>query len=115
MRSDEFQNLLSIACSRAKSEGAEMGIGTYGEKLLHRTLKYYFEPNSDFHEVAFNGSVADIKNGEGIIEIQTRSFEKLVPKLERFLCCSHVTVVYPIIERKRICRMDWGKVCTFSK
>ena len=74
--------------------------------MLHRTLKHYFEPNTGFHEIPFLGSVADIKNDDGIIEIQTRSFEKLVPKLEKFLPETRVTVVYPIVERKTICRIN---------
>ena len=82
------------------------GIGTFSEKLLHRTLKYYFEADEKNHEIEFLGSVADIKNENGIIEIQTGSFSKLVPKLERFLECAKVTVVYPIIENKTICRIN---------
>lgn len=84
----------------------EKGIGTRGEKLLHRTLKYYLEPDSSYHEKECFGSIADIRNNSGIIEIQTRSFGKLVPKLERFLPEEKVTVVYPVIENKYICRID---------
>ena len=83
-----------------------VGIGCLGEKLIHRTLKYYFEPDESKHEISFCGSVADIKNDDGIIEIQTRSFNKLVPKLERFLPILPVTVVLPIVEHRRICRID---------
>ncbi len=81
-------------------------IGTQSEKNLHRTLKYLFEPDSAYHEKEFLGSVCDILNGEGITEIQTRSFEKLMPKLEKFLPHSQVTVVYPIVERKSILYID---------
>ena len=95
----------SVACETASSE-SRLGIGEYKEKTLHRTLKHYFEPDTDLHEVAFAGSVADIKNSEGIIEIQTRSFDRLVPKLHRFLPESDVTIVYPIIETKTIAKVD---------
>lgn len=88
------------------SEATRGGIGTYGEKMLHRTLKFYFEPDESKHEITCFGSVADIRNDDGIIEVQTRSFNKLVPKLERFLPLEKVTVVCPIIESKRICRID---------
>lgn len=97
---------LAIARSMAEAECSEGGIGTLGEKMLHRTLKFYFEPDPDNHEIEFCGSVADVKNDEGIVEIQTRSFEKLVPKLEKFLPLEKVRVVYPVIERKMICRID---------
>lgn len=95
------------ARARAFIDASERGgIGTLSEKMLHKTLKYYFEPDERNHEVEYLGSVADILNEDGIIEIQTRSFDKLIPKLEKFLPEKRVTVVYPIIERKSICRID---------
>ena len=81
-------------------------IGTLSEKTLHRVLKYFFEPNDEFHEVECYGSVADIKGENGIIEIQTRSFDKMLPKLERFLPSERVNIVYPIVENKTICLID---------
>lgn len=99
------RELFDWALSSALSEERE-GIGRLGEKTLHRTLKYYFEPDKNCHEVKFCDSVADIKNENGIIEIQTRSFNKLLPKLEKFLETCNVTVVYPIIGSKTICRVD---------
>ena len=97
----------ALASLRAVAEyGDQGGIGTLGEKLLHKTLKFYFEPDATKHEIPFCGSVADILNEEGIIEIQTRAFNKLVPKLDRFLPKTHVTVVYPIVEKRTICRLD---------
>ena len=82
------------------------GIGTLAEKRIHRVLKYYFEPREEYHEVPYLGSVADIKNEQGIIEIQTAGFIKLKSKLSRFTAHTHVTVVYPVIARKEICRVD---------
>ena len=97
----------ALALNRAVLGGEHQnGIGTYGEKMLHRTLKFYFEPDESKHEIDHLGSVADILNENGIIEIQTRSFSKLIPKLERFLEKDKVTVVCPIIENKTICRID---------
>ena len=87
-------------------DGARGGIGTLGEKLLHRILKLYFEPCEEYHEIKYLGSVADIKNGYGITEIQTRSLEKLLPKLKRFLERERVTVVYPLISEKRLFWFD---------
>ncbi len=98
-----FSEAIELASAEEYESG---GIGTYGEKMLHRTLKFYFEPDTRYHEVSHLGSVADILNDDGVIEIQTRSFNKLVPMLERFLSEDKVTVVFPIIESKYICRVD---------
>ncbi len=89
-------------------ESAASGIGTLAERSLHRTLKYYYEPDGGCHEIEYLGSVADIKNGEGIVEIQTGSFSRMVEKLRRFLPTARVTVVYPLVTRKRIKWLDKG-------
>ena len=40
------------ACRWALSgEGAPQGIGTLGEKALHRAVKYYFQPDPEKREV----------------------------------------------------------------
>ena len=71
-------------------------IGTYFEKTLHAILKHCYEPDGEFHEIPFIGYVADIKNEDGITEIQTSGFYRLKDKLDVFLPESKVTVVYPI-------------------
>lgn len=76
------------------------GIGTLSEKVLHKILKLYIEPNEENHEVKYLGSVADIKNESGIVEIQTRNYDKLVPKLLKFLDGDAVTVVCPLAAEK---------------
>lgn len=76
------------------------GIGTLSEKTVHAVLKNYYEPDEDNHEVALEGYVADIYNEGGIIEIQTRGFDKLRNKLAVFLNLYPVTVVYPIPAEK---------------
>ena len=88
-------------------EGIEReGIGTLSERALHRILKLAFEPNEAYHEKKVLGSVADIQNESGIIEIQTRAFEKMRPKLARFLPHHRVTLVYPIARHKRLHWID---------
>ncbi len=82
------------------------GIGTLSERALHRILKLTLEPNEAYHEKKVLGSVADIQNEQGIIEIQTRAFEKMRPKLEKFLPHFPVTLVYPIASEKRLHWMD---------
>ena len=76
------------------------GIGTQSEKMLHSILKYAIEPNDLLHETKLYGSVADIVRDEEIYEIQTRSFFKLRPKLEKFLPRHRVHLIYPIAKTK---------------
>ena len=95
------------AQSAVLGEGIERaGIGTLSERALHRILKLSVEPNEEFHEKKILGSVADIQNERGIIEIQTRAFERLVPKLSKFLSEHTVEVLYPIARQKRLHWID---------
>ena len=54
-----------------------MGVGTLGEKTVHSVLKNYYDTNDNNHEIKIDGFIADICNGNEIIEIQTRSFDRL--------------------------------------
>jgi len=82
------------------------GIGVLGEKSLHAVVKRYMEPCPENHELKIDPYIADIVSEGGIIEIQTRSFEKLRGKLEAFLSAARVTVVYPIPHIRRISWID---------
>lgn len=74
----------------------DKGIGTLSEKTVHAVLKNFYEPDEDYQEVSLNGYFADIYRDGDIIEIQTRSFDKLRNKLTVFLEQYAVTVVYPM-------------------
>jgi hypothetical protein len=82
------------------------GIGTLSEKSLHKMLKLYLEPNIENHEVAYMGSIVDIKTADGIFEVQTRGYDRLVPKLRRILPTSRVTVVCPLAHEKYMRWLD---------
>lgn len=82
------------------------GIGTLGEKTLHRILKTAVCPDPRCHEIPLSGSVADVFSSGEISEIQTRSFERLRPKLEKFLPEYPVTIYYPIAHVKYIRWID---------
>jgi len=84
------------------SEKEKIGIGTQSEKSLHAILKRYFEPDTEKHEVKIGNYIADIANDGNIIEIQTRDLYRLTPKLSTFLVENRVTVVYPIVVKKRL-------------
>jgi hypothetical protein len=91
------------SCTRAKSERKEFnGIGTLGEKTLHSVLKSYYSSDKEKQEIKVGKYIADIVDERGIIEIQTRGFDKLRKKLEEFLKISKVTIVYPIPKIKWI-------------
>jgi len=87
-----------------EKRSVKTGIGTLGEKTLHAVLKRYFEPYEKNHEVSIGGYVADIVGENGIIEIQTGSFDKIRKKLDLFLSVAQVTVVYPVAYSKWIVR-----------
>jgi hypothetical protein len=77
-----------------------------GEKTLHADLKHHFEPDITKHEIKVGSFVADIVSNERIIEIQTRSFDKLRKKLTEFLKSHSVTVVFPLPKTKWISWID---------
>ncbi|HEX2938499.1 MAG TPA: hypothetical protein VHO66_06220 [Ruminiclostridium sp.] len=83
-----------------------MGIGTLNEHSLHAFLKDYYQKDTTKQEIKMGRYVADIVNDSGIIEIQTRGFSKLKPKLEYFLLQCRVTVVYPIAKTKHLVWVD---------
>ena len=102
-----MENRFFSARERVLSESTEEGgIGTLAEKLVHKVLKYWIEPREEYHERRLCGSVADIFDGERVVEIQTRAFIKLLPKLRKFLVSYPVTVVYPLIRERRIRYFD---------
>ena len=99
---------LQLSLERARHREEAKGIGTQSERLIHMTLKYYLEPDEDAHEVKIGRYTADIfrKDTDHILEIQTRSFEKLENKLKAFLPEHKVTVIYPCVRYKYISWVD---------
>jgi len=96
----------AICESVITSERERCGIGTLGEKTLHAVLKQYFGPEGAGRETRIGPFVADIVTDDGIIEIQTRAFNKLRKKLRAFLEKTPVMVVYPIPKTKRLFWID---------
>ena len=60
------------------------GIGTLREKTIHSVLKYYYAPDSVYHEIKIGSYVADICVDGEIFEVQTRNFNKMRDKLDFF-------------------------------
>ena len=103
MDREKFRN----ACGKViNHERQRNGIGTLGEKTLHAVLKNYYEPFGENQEIKIGGYVADIVGENGVIEIQTRNFNKLLKKLEAFLEFCDVTVVYPMPALKYLRCLD---------
>ena len=82
------------------------GIGTLQEKTVHAILKHYLIPFTEYHEVKVGKYIADIFFEGEIIEIQTSNFNLLRKKLEAFLPCYEVTIVYPIPDQKWLIWFD---------
>ena len=106
-------DLFEEACREVigRQQGAN-GIGTLSEKTVHAVLKYYYAPNTKFHEIRIGNYVADICREGEIFEIQTRNFNTLRSKLDCFLQDYEVTVVYPIANVKylRWVNPDTGEI-----
>jgi len=111
----ELSSIVSSKCSIVNTKNTKYeshnkvelrSIGTLGEKVLHAILKQYYEPDETRHEIKVGSFIADIVSDEGIIEIQTRSFDKLRKKLTEFLQFYPVTVVYPLPKKKWLIWID---------
>ncbi len=89
-----------------REQTCSQGIGTLGEKSLHRMLKLTVEPDESRHEIKWFGRVADVVIDGQAVEVQTRAFSKLRPKLDTFLPQCPVSVIYPLAEQKYIRIID---------
>lgn len=76
------------------------------ETSLHNSLINWYARPGDEIEVSLDGFVIDILHGDLLIEIQTRSFNKIRPKLERLLENHPIHLVHPIASEKWIIRTD---------
>ena len=103
MDAERFLQARKEALGRVGGAG---GIGTLSEKALHAALKSYYEPDFESREVKVGGFVADIVGENGIVEIQTRGFDRLRRKLDAFLEAARVTVVYPVVPKRGLCWVD---------
>lgn len=107
MQSTIDQKLFSEACY--KMIGAlqgQNGIGTLQEKTIHSVLKYYYAPDSAYHEIKIGSYVADICIGGDIYEVQTRNFHAMRNKLNNFLQNYNVTIIYPVAHTKWLSWLD---------
>lgn len=99
--STEFDKKHRRVIRRSSLEGGR-NIGGLGEKTLHLALKYFFEQNSDYHEVPVGPYFADVLRDGAVLEVQTRNFCSFRKKLAFVSQKMPVTVVHPIIREKRL-------------
>lgn len=97
---------MAAAFAAASARLAEGGIGTLSERTLHSTLKFWLQPNEQYHEVTVDGLVADVFDGERVTEVQTVGLYPLKKKLGRLLAHYPVTVVVPLPHRKWVSWID---------
>lgn len=96
----DFEKVVALARESHKERD---GIGKLQEKLLHAALKFYVHPDETHHEIPLPcGAVADIFDGEKVIEIQNGNFSPFRLKLRRLLEEYPVTVIYPLPREKRL-------------
>jgi hypothetical protein len=81
------------------------GIGLLNEKPLHASLKQWYARPGDRFEVPVDGFVIDIVRDDLLIEIQTRNFAAIKPKLTNLARSHHVRLIYPIVQEKWIVRL----------
>ncbi len=96
-------------CQGVSEKNSEwQGIGTYQEKTLHRVLKSYLCPDTDFHETAVGPYVADIVLNDTIYEIQSAGLFPLKKKLAYYLSNTdkQIQIVCPVLSAKRVIWVD---------
>ncbi len=81
-------------------------IGTLAEKSLHAAIKAHYAQPGDQLEADLGGYVIDILRPDECVEIQTRHFGSLKPKLDALLDDHRFRVVYPVAQEHYIVRID---------
>lgn len=83
------------------------GIGVLRERHLHASVKGWYARPGDRMEVPVDGYVIDLVRGELLIEIQTRGFAGMKPKVTRLLERGHaLRIVHPIAVDRWIVQVD---------
>ena len=99
MNQEKFKNAIIKA---AQYDLNSKVIGTLSEKTLHRVVKFYLEENDKFHEIKMGPYFLDIFKDDQIIEIQTKQFNKLIPKVKALINNYQVRIVFPTFHLKTI-------------
>ena len=105
---EEKQKFEKICCELQNTARDDFGIGTYSEKTVHRVLKTFFCPDTDFHEVGIGSFVADALVGNTLYEIQSAGLFPLKKKLAYYLehTDKQINIVCPVLTAKRVIWVD---------
>ncbi|MGD6934200.1 MAG: hypothetical protein ACQCN5_08345 [Candidatus Bathyarchaeia archaeon] len=72
------------------------------EHSLHLAIKKAYSLPGDQFEVKQGNYIIDILRGNMAIEVQTKNFSAIKPKLQTLTQKQHVRLVYPLTERKTL-------------
>src|SRR6056297_1787604 len=78
------------------------GIGVLNERSLHKSLKEWFSRPGDRFEVRVGRYFIDIVRNDVFMEIQTKNFSSIKPKLENLTEKHKIKLIYPIAKEKWI-------------
>ncbi len=108
VNAEEKQKFEKICLEMQNISHTTLGIGTYSEKTLHRVLKSFLCPDTDFHEVGIGSFVADALVENTLYEIQSAGLFPLKKKLAYYLehTDKRVQIVCPVLTAKRLIWVD---------
>jgi len=81
-------------------------INTYRESSLHLALKQHFAHPDGEIEQPIDGYIVDVVKDDMLLEIQTRNFTSIRPKLEALLQSHPVRLIHPIPLKRQITKLD---------
>lgn len=85
------------------------------ETSLHAALKSLYTLNGDQQEIFVGGYIIDVIHGDELIEIQTRSFNKIKNKLQELLQNHKVRLVHPIAQEKWIVKYTSKEPAAYTR
>ncbi len=93
---------------QVQQTGAPVPIGTLSEQALHAALKTWLQQPGDLLEAPLPGTRyhIDILRGDLLIEIQTRQFAAIKPKLTRLVEAHPLRLVHPISVDRRLVTLN---------
>ena len=89
-----------------KKKNPTSKIGTLNEYAIHNQLKEEYTGKNDKTEQEIDGYYIDIIKKTGLVEIQTKNFSMIKPKLKKLLAKYKVKLVHNIPEVKWLVRID---------
>ncbi|GGK78472.1 hypothetical protein ACD591_09075 [Rufibacter glacialis] len=89
-----------------KTAAERQGINLHNERSLHAGLKQWYAQPHDRFEVPVSGFVIDLVRGPQLVEIQTRNFTAIRPKLKALLQDHPVHLLHPVTYEKWVVQVE---------